>query len=210
MQIQNEAFYSLTSGLYVVCVGGEKPCGCVINTALQVTSKPFQMSVTLNKNNHTTGLLLAQDLFSVSVLGENVSMDTIGKFGFRSGASVDKFADFSDYETAEGVPVLSKDVCAAFVLRRVGVTDVGTHVTVVGEVVWARSYGGKPLTYADYHVKKKGTTPPSASAYVPPAQTEGKTVYRCPVCGYETNEKPPEGFVCPLCGQPGSIFERIG
>lgn len=40
--------------------------------------------------------------------------------------------------------------------------------------------------------------------------TESTKVYFCPVCGYEYTgdlESEPDGWVCPLCGQPKSAFK---
>ena len=37
----------------------------------------------------------------------------------------------------------------------------------------------------------------------------GTVKYRCKVCGYIHEGELPEGFVCPLCKQPASSFERI-
>lgn len=33
--------------------------------------------------------------------------------------------------------------------------------------------------------------------------------YRCPVCGYVHEGPMPDDFACPICGQPGSVFEPI-
>ena len=34
--------------------------------------------------------------------------------------------------------------------------------------------------------------------------------YRCTICGYEIEtDTLPEDFVCPICGQPVSAFEKI-
>ena len=53
------ALQKLSYGLYVVGVGNdEQRSGCVINTALQVTSKPPQLSVTISKDNHTHDALM--------------------------------------------------------------------------------------------------------------------------------------------------------
>ena len=42
-----QAFYKLTYGLYIVSsFKGEKPAGCIINTAVQVTADPVQLAVT--------------------------------------------------------------------------------------------------------------------------------------------------------------------
>ena len=33
--------------------------------------------------------------------------------------------------------------------------------------------------------------------------------YRCSVCGYVHEGPLPEGFVCPVCKKPASVFEKI-
>ena len=39
---------------------------------------------------------------------------------------------------------------------------------------------------------------------------EGKTVWRCKICGYEyVGEELPEDFICPLCKHPASDFEKV-
>ena len=38
---------------------------------------------------------------------------------------------------------------------------------------------------------------------------QGGTVkYRCKICGYIHEGELPEGFVCPVCKQPASMFEK--
>ncbi len=46
---------------------------------------------------------------------------------------------------------------------------------------------------------------------VPVGKTaDGKTIWRCTVCGYEyEGEELPEDFVCPLCGVPADQFEKV-
>ena len=47
---------------------------------------------------------------------------------------------------------------------------------------------------------------PQASA----AAKEGKTVWRCRICGYEyVGAEIPEDFICPLCKHPASDFEKV-
>ena len=44
--------------------------------------------------------------------------------------------------------------------------DAGTHTLFIGEVTTARVLNQKkPLTYAAYHEKKRGKTPPKAPTY---------------------------------------------
>ena len=47
------AIFKLTYGLFVLSAkDGDKDNGCIINTALQVTDSPLQLSITLNKANY--------------------------------------------------------------------------------------------------------------------------------------------------------------
>ena len=40
--------------------------------------------------------------------------------------------------------------------------------------------------------------------------SQGKTVWRCTVCGYVyEGEELPSDFVCPLCRHPASDFEKV-
>lgn len=66
---------------------------------------------------------------------------------------------------------------------------------------------GEVLTYANYHNKKNGTTPKNASSYQADTSKHG---WRCTVCGFilEADELP-EDFICPVCKQPASVFEKI-
>ena len=61
------------------------------------------------------------------------------------------------------------------------------------------------MTYDYYHKVKNGVTPPKSPIYKKP-----KKGYRCPICGYiYEGENLPDDFVCPICGAPASIFEKI-
>ena len=57
--IDRKAFRSLSSGLYLITAkAGERRCGCVVNTLVQVASEPATLSVSLNKENATTAAIL--------------------------------------------------------------------------------------------------------------------------------------------------------
>lgn len=52
------AFFTMPSGLYVVSAAADGlRAGCVINTAVQVTSAPPRISVAVNKENVTSGVI---------------------------------------------------------------------------------------------------------------------------------------------------------
>ena len=54
------AIFKFSYGLFVLSAkDGSKDNGCIINTAIQVTSTPLQISICVNKANYTHGI---QDL----------------------------------------------------------------------------------------------------------------------------------------------------
>lgn len=233
--IENAAFHSLSYGLYVIGAReGDKLAGCVANTFQQVTSSPLQVSVALNKENCTTGEILASGRFTASVLAETATMELIGRFGFHTSCDMDKFDGVAHELDASGVPYLTQDCAAWFSARVVQTLDLGTHMLFVGEVEAAEKLSPEPpMTYAYYHLVKGGKTPPKASSYLPgddaPRTAEEEAVeastpdsefdggggrpkyaWQCTVCGHiEYVDELPEDFTCPICGVGRDMFERI-
>ena len=80
-----KAIFNIPYGLYVVTAKDEKYNGCVINTLQQVTSTPAQISITINKDNHTTKMIEKTKKFNVSILDKTTDFDLIKTFGFSSG-----------------------------------------------------------------------------------------------------------------------------
>lgn len=205
-----KALFSLSYGLYYIGTYGAKPNACVANTAIQVTSAPAKIAVTLNKANLTTDVIGYTGLFTVSVLDADAVLDDIARFGFKSGIDTDKFDGFSDWKTFSQVPYITRNTNAAFLVKTESSLDVGTHRIFVGTVEEAVRLGSVPsLTYADYHAKKNGVTPPRAPGFVAETAGAGKVRYRCKVCGYIHEGELPDSFECPVCHQPASSFERI-
>ena len=212
--MDNKAFFQLSYGVYLLSArDGDKMNGCIINTACQVTSSPAQVSVTVNKDNFTCGMIQKTGAFAVSILTEDAQMPFIGRFGFASGREVqNKFGGMEVTMTRNGNPVLlsSPEVGAVLDCKVVSTLDVGTHIIFVGAVEDAVVTGfGTPMTYAHYHAVKKGVTPPKASGYQPPEEKKAAGPrWRCTVCGYiHEGENPPEK--CPVCGQGPEKFEKI-
>ncbi|MBE5769855.1 MAG: flavin reductase [Clostridiales bacterium] len=209
-----KAFFQLSYGVYLLGTAYEnQDYGCIINTACQVTATPAQISVAVNKENCTCEMIQKSGHFSVNVLTQDAHMEFIGRYGFKSGREIDKFAGMDVTHSAAGDPMLldSAEVGAAFSCKVVSSLDVGTHILFVGLVEEAVVTGyGKPLTYADYHLVKKGVTPPKASSFQPeaPKKESDQPQWRCTVCGYvHTGNQPPEK--CPICKQGPEKFEKI-
>ncbi len=81
--------------------------------------------------------------------------------------------------------------------------DLGTHTLFIADVEDAFILSEIPsATYAYYHAHIK----PKPAA---PKAPDGKTVWRCTICGYEEEaEELPDDFECPICFHPKSDFEK--
>lgn len=231
--IDKKAFRNLTCGLYVVSTkADDRNYGCVVNTVLQVTSTPAQLSVAVNKENTTASAIQKSGRFCASIFSIDASMPLIGTFGFKNSEEVDKFADCEYMVDEWGIPCVTQDAIGTFSCRVVNTVDVGTHYLFIGEVERAEITGkAAPMTYADYHLVKGGKTPPKASSYEGPdaepvqaapaqaeqqpaeeAQAKPRYGWRCEICGYVVEmdvEELPEDFVCPMCGMGRDVFVRI-
>lgn len=170
--INTKAFHSLSYGLYIISTQAEgKRAGCVVNTFAQVTSKPAQVSVAINKENATTAVVLKAGRFCASVLAQDVPMELIGTFGFKTSAEVDKFAACKFATDEAGIPYVAEHSVARFSVRVKEHLDLGTHILFIGEVEEAEVMESgtgctDPMTYAYYHQVKGGKTPPKASSYI--------------------------------------------
>ena len=210
--LDKKALYQISSGLYLVSSKNEgHQAGCIINTLMQVTSKPVQVSITLNKENDTTDTILKSNVFHVTALASNVDMNVIATFGFQSSKEIDKFQSFeTKYDTLDN-PYIEEGMNASFACKVVHTLDVGSHIIIVGEVVESESLSQEnSMTYAYYHDVKKGSSPKNAPTYQEEIKTDKKTKWRCKICGYiYEGEELPADFICPICGQPASMFEKV-
>ena len=201
-----KAMYALSYGLFVLAVRESgKDNGCIINTAMQVTTEPNRVVFTVNKANHTHDMLLDSRVFTLSVLSEEADFGLFQRFGFQSGRTADKFAGFDQAVRGEnGVMRLSGGSNAWIGGRVLSTTDLGTHTLFLADVTDGDVLSDVPsATYAYYqaHIKPKPQAPAAATA---------KKRWVCKVCGYvyEGDELPAD-FVCPLCKHPASDFELM-
>lgn len=170
IMIDSKAFRSMSYGVYVIsAIADGKAAGCVVNTLVQVTSKPARVSVAINKENFTAGIVQKAGRFEAVVLAESAPMELIGTFGFRTSAEFDKFAACEHAFDEAGVPFPTEYAVAHVGARVIEMIDAGSHMLFVGEVEEAAVLSGEPpMTYAYYHKVKGGKTPPKASSYEDP------------------------------------------
>ena len=195
------AIFKLTYGLFVLTArDGNKDNGCVVNTALQVTANPPQVSVCVNKANYTHDMIMKSGEFNVSILSQEAPFSVFQRFGMQCGRDVDKFDGFDEMErSANGLYYLTRSANAMLSIGVKQTVDVGTDTMFIGEVADEKELSDVPsVSYQYYfdHIKPKPETK--------------KKGFVCKICGYvyEGDELPPD-FICPICKHGVEAFEPI-
>ena len=87
-----QALNNLSYGMYIVTTRKEsKNVGCLINSAMQITSKNPIIAISLNKENYTNEVLKETRECALSILSEKTNPEVISKFGFLSSSETNKF-----------------------------------------------------------------------------------------------------------------------
>lgn len=203
--IDSKSTQKFSYGLFLLTAKTDKDNGCIINTAIQVTSEPYKVSIAVNKNNYTLSMILESKKFNLSILSEKATFDIFTRFGFQSGKTVNKFDGFDAPTSSNGLKYLGSDKANAFISCELENTlDLGTHILIIATVSEAQVLSDVPsATYAYYFKNIK-----------PKPQAPNGDVYSCALCGYEYDEAKekvlfkdlPNDWSCPLCGAEKSVF----
>ena len=199
--MDTKAMFKLSYGMFVAgTTTSGKPCGCIINTGVQLTTEPLMMSVTMMKTNNTTQQILQSGSLALSVIGMDCDIDVIKDFGMRSGRDCDKFEGYAPKFDINGNPYIEKGICARISLKVVQKIELSSHWHFICQVVDCEVLSeSDPMTYAAYRQLKAGG--------------QKKKQWVCKICHYVYDgdvpfEDLPDDYVCPVCGQPKSSFEQ--
>ncbi len=202
--MNSKSMYNLSYGLFVLSARQDgKDNGCIINTAGQVTTEPNQITIAVNKLNLTHDMVAATKKFTVSILSEKADFSLFKRFGFQSGRDADKFLMFDGKKRVANetfaVTQGTNGYISAYVTQQI---DVGTHTIFLASVTDMDVWDDTPsATYAYYQSNIKPKPQPVGKT------AEGKTIWRCRVCGYEyVGEELPDGFICAICDHSASVF----
>lgn len=157
----------LSYGVYVVgTLDNDRPTGCIANSAMQITSSPATIAISINHDNYTNKCIEKTGKFSLSILSEKSSPTIIGTFGFQSGENINKFDDV-DHEIVNNMPVV-KESCGYIVCNVINKMETSTHTLYLGEIIDGDVYEqNNPMTYAYYHNVIKLKSPKNAPTYIP-------------------------------------------
>lgn len=200
--MDTKVLFNIGYGLYLLTAKEEdKDNGCIINTAMQVTSEPLQVAITINKKNYTTGMIQRTKKFNLSILDESAPFEIFKNFGYQSGANVNKFENYNDVKRSpNGLFYLTKNsnsYISAYVKQEI---DLGTHIMFIAQLVEAEILSEKTSVTYDFYQKN----------IKPKPQNTNKKGWRCKICGYiYEGEILPADYICPICKHGAIDFERI-
>lgn len=205
--MNSKTMHKLSYGLFVLTASENgKENGCIINTAIQLTSDPQRISIAVNKANLTHDMIMNTKKFTVSIISEAASFDLFKRFGFQSGRDVDKFEGFTGYKRGFNETNIITEGTNGYISAWVEQTvDLGSHTLFIAQVTDMDVLSDVPsatYTYYQNEIKPK----PQAVGKT----EDGQTIWRCVVCGYEyTGEELPEDFICPICKHGVADFEKV-
>lgn len=200
--MNTKAMFKIQYGLFVLTAReGDRDNGCIINTALQVTSTPCQITIAVNKENYTHDMIQRTKEFNVSIISEDATFDLFMHFGFHTGKEEDKFANYTNATRSDnGLYYITQGVNSYISAKVVGETDMGTHTVFSAVVTGCEILNEIPSTTYNYY---QCNIKPVAA----PPKTKG---WLCTVCGYIYEGDPlPEGYICPICKHGVEAFEKI-
>ena len=160
------AFHQLSYGVYIISTWDNgRPTGCTANSAMQITSEPATIAISINHDNYTNHCIQESGRFAISVLGEESDPSVIGTFGFKSGREVNKFDEVPS--VMKGYMPVVADACAYMVCEVIDKMETSTHTVFLGRVVDADILKQDiPMTYSYYHNVIKGKSPKNAPTYI--------------------------------------------
>ena len=196
-----KAVHKLSYGLFLLTAASdEKDNGCIINTAMQMTSNPLQVSVCVNKENLTHDMIKATGEFNVSILSEQTPFSVFQNFGMQTGKEIDKFADFSKVARSENGLYYLTDYANAFISVKVNkMVDVGTHTEFIGDVTEDKVLSDIPSATYQYYFDN-----------IKPKPEKKKRGFVCRICGYVyEGDELPSDFICPICKHGADAFDPL-
>lgn len=164
--MNKNAFRKLSYGVYIVSTWDNgRATGCTANSAMQITSSPATIAVSINHENYTNKCIKECGRFAVSILSEQSDPSIIGTFGFYTGETENKF-DKTANEVKSMLPVVT-DACAYIACEVIDTMETDTHTVFLGKVIDADLLkDGRAMTYAYYHEVIKGSSPKKAPTYI--------------------------------------------
>lgn len=195
------ALFTISHGVYLTGArdSDNRLVGSCVDAVMVIEASPAQIMISLNKQSYTAETILKTKQLSLTVLPDDAPMDLIRLFGTNTSRTTDKWPNGS-YILTDNLPIW-KGAVAGMIVTVESVSETSGHFVLLCSVKQVFSETMKrPLIYNDYlNKKRKEKTMSETKKWV------------CSICGYVYDgdipfEELPEDWVCPLCGEPKSVF----
>lgn len=203
------ALFKLSYGLFILGVTSNgKKNACIVNTVQQVTAIPEKISVAVAKTNLTHDLIIESGSFAVSILGQDLNMELVQRFGMQSGRDTDKFEGQVHQVDLNNNPYIEES-SALLSGKVINTVDLGSHTLFIADLVAEKVLSDShPITYGEYRRLRAN---PSARPQVSASEQVANVLYECSICHYEYDGDRPfeelgEDYICPICKQPKKVF----
>lgn len=156
---------TLSYGVYAVSVNDAgRATGCIANSIMQVTYDT--VAVSINHENYTNECLKKYKKFAISILGEDIEMNTIAYLGFQSGRDKNKFEHVETVDI-NGFSII-KNAVGYLICEIINDIETETHTVFLAKITDGEYLNAdkKPMTYDYYHRVKKGNSPKKAPTYI--------------------------------------------
>ena len=164
--MNRKALQQLSYGVYVISTWDNgRPVGCTANAAMQITSEPPTIAISINHDNYTNKCIEETGRFAISILGESSTPGIIGTFGFKSSREYNKFEEVQ--QLIKGFMPVVAESCAYITCEVIDKMETSTHTVFLGKILEADVLQeDNPMSYAYYHNVIKGKSPKNAPTYV--------------------------------------------
>lgn len=163
------ALFKLSYGIYLITShDGETNAGCLVNTVFQITAEPVRIGVSVSKQNQTHEAIEASGSIAVNIVGETAASPLLGKFGYRTGREIDKFAELKCHKDSNGDMYIDEHgIIAQFSCKVLKAVDMDTHTIFICDVTDAQHVQeGEAMTYDYYREVKRLKSSKFAPTYV--------------------------------------------
>ena len=148
-----KGIHNFAYGMYLLTTGEDgTDYGCLINTAMQVSSQPDQIAICVVKRNLTHEVLLRTGAFHLCAITEDAPFELFRNFGMTSCRKKNKFSDFPNLARAkDGMLYLERFSNMHLSVKVTQQVDLGDHTLFIGTVTEDTVLCDKPTcTYAHY------------------------------------------------------------
>lgn len=151
--MENAALQKFIYGMFILTAReGEQDNGCIVNTAMQVSSKPNRIAVCMYKGNLTHDMVARTGQFNLCALTPAADPELCRRFGSRSGRTVDKFEGVRGLERSEnGLFLLTEGTNMALSAKVTEQVDLDDHTLFIALVTEGRVFSeASTCSFEDY------------------------------------------------------------